>query len=95
MEITPTVPEPYLVDRTPGEWRERILLVVALSMFPSGEMSAGAAAEIAGIDRFAFASECARRGIPLIDYAPGALRSEVESLAVSTPFDGHGAADRY
>jgi predicted HTH domain antitoxin len=77
MKITLEVPD-LLSD--PSELGRRVLLYAALLMFRSGELSAGAAAEFAGVDRFTFASECQRHGIPLIDYRPGELRSEVESL---------------
>ncbi|HEX5869342.1 MAG TPA: UPF0175 family protein [Longimicrobium sp.] len=40
----------------------------SLLVFQSGEISAGAASELAGIGRLAFAAECTRHNIPLIDY---------------------------
>jgi predicted HTH domain antitoxin len=49
-------------------------------MFRSGEMSAGGAAEFADVDRFTFAAECQRHGIPVIDYPPEDLESEVEGF---------------
>lgn len=79
MQITLDIPEQYLVDRSPEEVARRIQLYAALLMFRSGEMSAGAAAELAAVDRFTFAAECARLGIPLIDYSPGELRVELKN----------------
>jgi predicted HTH domain antitoxin len=79
MKITLEVPEAHVLS-DPSELGRRVLLYAALLMFRSGELSAGAAAEFAGVDRFTFASECQRHGISLIDYRPGELRSEVESL---------------
>lgn len=55
-------------------------LVAALRRFRSAEVSAGAAAELAGVDRFMFAAECARHGIPMMHYDPGELRDEVNAL---------------
>jgi predicted HTH domain antitoxin len=49
-------------------------------MFHAGEMSAGAAAEFAEVDRLAFAAECQRHGIPLVDYPAEDLRDELRSL---------------
>ncbi|HYH46348.1 MAG TPA: UPF0175 family protein, partial [Thermoanaerobaculia bacterium] len=48
--------------------------------FQSDELSAGAAAELAGVDRFTFASECARHGIPLVRYSAEELSAEVAAL---------------
>lgn len=80
MQITLEVPEQYLLDSSPTELGRRIKLYAALLMFHSGEMSAGAAAEFAGVDRLTFAAECQRHGIPVIDYPAEDLRAEVESL---------------
>ncbi len=80
MQITLEVPEQYLLDSSPAELGRRIKLYAALLMFHSGEMSAGAAAEFAGVDRLTFAAECQRHGIPVIDYPAEDLRAEVESL---------------
>lgn len=80
MEITLNVPEQYLVDRSPAELARHIKLSAALLMFQSGELSAGAAAELAEVDRLTFAAECARRGIPVVDYPAEDLRAELDSL---------------
>ena len=80
MQITMDIPEQYLIDRTPAELGQRIKLYAALLMFQSGELSAGAAAELAEIDRFTFAEECGKHGIPLLSYPAEELRSELDSL---------------
>jgi len=80
MQITLEVPEQYLLDSSPVELGRRIKLYAALLMFHSGEMSAGAAAEFAGVDRLTFSAECQRHGIPVIDYPAEDLRAEVEAL---------------
>lgn len=80
MQITLEIPERYLVDRTPSDWGKHIKLYAALLMFAADELSAGAAAELAEVDRFTFADECRKHAIPVIDYPPDELRSEVESL---------------
>lgn len=80
MQITLEVPEQYLLDSSPAELGRRIKFYAALPMFHSGEVSAGGAAEFAGVDRLAFAAECQRHGIPMIDYPAKELRAEVESL---------------
>lgn len=80
MQINVDLPEEFLVDQSPAEAGRRLKLYAALLMFQAGEISAGGATRFAGVDRFTFAAECARHGIPLMDYAPGDLRHEVESL---------------
>ena len=80
MQITLNIPEHYLVDANPVELGQRIKLYAALLMFQSGKLSAGAAAEFAGVDRFSFTAECCKHGIPLVDYAPEELHAELESL---------------
>ncbi len=80
MQITLDVPEQYFLDSTPVELGRRIKMYAALLMFQAGEMSAGAAAEFAEVDRLAFAAECQRHGIPLIDYPAEDLRDDVRSL---------------
>lgn len=70
----------YLIDHSPAELGQRIKLYAALLMFQSGELSAGAAAELAEVDRFTFASECGKHGIPLVSYPADELQAEIESL---------------
>jgi predicted HTH domain antitoxin len=80
MQITVDVPEQYMVDSDPGEFGQRMKLSTALLMFRSGQISAGAASELAGVDRWTFAAECVRHNIPLVDYEPGELDEEIQRL---------------
>jgi predicted HTH domain antitoxin len=64
----------------PAEIAHRIALNAALLMFQSGELSAGAAAELAEVDRFTFSAECRRLGIPLVDYPVEDLGAELAAL---------------
>jgi predicted HTH domain antitoxin len=66
--------------RHTGDVSQRLKLYAALLMFQAGELSARAACELAGVDRFTFLAECHRRAIPVINYSPAELREEVESL---------------
>jgi len=80
MEITLEVPDQYLVDHAPAELARRIKLYAAVLMFQSEELSAGAAADLADVDRLTFAMECQRHGIPIVSYPAEDLRVELESL---------------
>ena len=77
MKITLDIPDQYLVDREPEELGRRIKLYAAALMFQADELSAGAAAELAAVDRFTFATACEEHGIPLVDYPPEDLAGEL------------------
>lgn len=80
MEITIKLPDQYLAYHNPDEIGKQIKLYAALLMFQSDEISAGAAAELADVDRFTFAAECQRHGIPLVNYPAEDLRAELAAL---------------
>ena len=84
MEITLEIPDQYLIDSDPTELAKRIKLYAALLMFRLEELSAGAAAELAEVDRFTFAVECQKRGIPLVSYPAEDLRAELAALRAAT-----------
>lgn len=79
VEITLQVPDQYQVQG-PAELGRRIKLYAALLMFQSEELSAGADAELAEVDRFTFAAECQKHGILLVDYPLEDLRVEMAAL---------------
>ncbi len=77
MNVTVHVPDRYLIDSDPAEFGRRMKLYAALLMFQSGELSGGAAAELAEVDRITFMLECGKHGIPTVDYPPEELEDEV------------------
>lgn len=83
MQITLDIPEHYLTDASPAEFGKSIRLYAALAMFRAGKLSAGAAAELAEIDRYSFAEACRNQQIPLVAYSPEDLRAELESLGLT------------
>jgi predicted HTH domain antitoxin len=76
MKLQIDVPDAYR-DEPADELARRFLLAAALRLFQDGEISGGAACELAGIDRWAFFAECGRRRIPVVDYDPAELAAEV------------------
>ena len=80
MQVTLELPEQFELDASPSEWGKRVKLYAALTMYQAGKLSAGAACEFAGVDRFTFISECARLHIPMIDYEEGELEAELQQL---------------
>lgn len=80
MKITLQVPDQFLLHEHPDELARRIKLYAALLMFQTHELSAGAAAELAGVDRLAFAEHCQSHGIPVVDYPAHDLQAELDAL---------------
>lgn len=83
MEIVIEVPDRYVVGHDPAEVARQITLYAALRMFKWGKLSAGAAAQLAGIDRHSFVEECTKEGIPMANYPVSELAEEVAVLRVS------------
>ncbi|NOX86089.1 MAG: UPF0175 family protein [Chlorobi bacterium] len=53
-------------------------MYIALMMFQSGQVSAGAACEIAGIDRYTFIEKCQQYNIPVINFNVGEIKDEMQ-----------------
>ncbi len=77
MEITLDFSKRYLLNIDCAEMAQRLKLYTALLMFQTGQLSAGAACEFAGIDRYTFLSACNQHKIPVINYEPDELEEEV------------------
>jgi len=80
MQITLDIPEQFSLEQTPLEIGANLKLYAALAMFQAGKLSAGAATELAGIDRYTFMMTCKKHGIPTINYSPEDLQTELEGL---------------
>ena len=78
MQVVINVPDQYFLDTTVGEFARRLKLYTALFMFQAGQLSAGAACEFAGIDRYTFFAACKRHNIAVIDYETLKLASETD-----------------
>ncbi len=78
MELTINIPDIYFTDFKEQNIVKNIKLYTALMMFRSGQVSAGAACEIAGIDRYTFIEECDNNNIPIIDYNISEIKNELK-----------------
>ncbi len=78
MQLVLEVPEYFTVDYTATELVQQIKLYAALIMFRSGQISAGAACEFAGIDRYAFLTACKKHDIDTVDYDENELENEIK-----------------
>ena len=80
MQVTLDIPEQFAFNKTPIEISVTLKLYAALALFRSGKLSAGAATELAGIDRYAFIAECKKHNIPILNYSPESLDAELADL---------------
>ena len=80
MQITLEIPDKYLIDNDPEELARRIKLYAGVLMFRTGQLSAGAAAEFAGVDRFTFLDEAAVHGVPAVAYPTDELTDDLKNL---------------
>ena len=80
MQVVVNVPDQYFLDTSVTEFAGRLKLSTALLMFQVGQLSAGAACEFAGVDRYTFFEACTRYNIPVINYHEDELEDEFEQL---------------
>lgn len=87
MELTVNIPEKYVINHSPDEFKLLLKLNTAIDMYRSGKISSGAAIEFVGeIDRFEFLYECKKRGIEPQTYeSTEDLEDEVAMLDQELP----------
>lgn len=80
MEFTISLPKkPFLAD-SPERVAAKIKLYAALGLYQAGELSIGAACELAELDRYAFLEICQREGINLRTQTPEELESDFKNI---------------
>jgi predicted HTH domain antitoxin len=67
------------VQTTPEEMNAQIRLMAALKMFELGKMSAGKAAELAGLSRVEFLETCGRYRVSVFNYPLEDLKAELQA----------------
>ena len=80
MEITLSVPEKTFASEPPELVAAKIKLYAALGLYRSGELSIGAACELAQVDRYAFLEICQREGIVLQTQTAEELEAEFSTF---------------
>jgi predicted HTH domain antitoxin len=80
MQVMVNVPDQYFLDISVSELAGRLKLSTALLMFQAGQLSAGAACEFAGVDRYTFLDACQTYGIDTINYDPDELEADFAAL---------------
>ncbi len=80
MEVTISIPKKQFMADSPERAAAKIKLYAALGLYQAGELSIGAACELAGLDRYAFLELCKREGITLRTQTPNELDVEFHQL---------------
>lgn len=76
MQISFSLPEGQFITETAEEATQKIRVYAALGMYQAGELSIGAASELAGMDRYEFLELCKREGVVLRTQTPDELEAE-------------------
>lgn len=79
MELKISLSEKQFLADTPERAAAKIKLYAALGLYQAGELSIGAACELAELDRYAFLELCHREGIILRTQSPDELEAEFNS----------------
>jgi predicted HTH domain antitoxin len=80
MKISFSLPESQFVTESPEEATRKIRMFAALGLYQAGEVSVGAASELAGLDRYEFLEVCKREGIVLRTQTPDELEEDVKKF---------------
>ncbi|MCB0017937.1 MAG: UPF0175 family protein [Anaerolineales bacterium] len=81
MEVTISLPDKQFIADSPEKTAAKIKLYAALGLYQAGELSIGAACELAELDRVTFLELCKREGIIVRTQAPEDLEAEFRQLA--------------
>ena len=76
MQISFSLPDNSFVAQPHEAVVQKIRMFAALGMYQAGELSIGAACELAGVDRFVFIDFCKREGVQVQTQTPAELEAE-------------------
>ena len=80
MQISFSLPESQFVTETPEAVTQKIRTYAALGLYQAGELSIGAASELAGMDRYDFLELCKREGVTLHTQTPEELEADLKKF---------------
>ena len=80
MQISFSLPESQFVTESPEEATRKIRMFAALGLYQAGEVSVGAASELAGLDRYEFLEFCKREGVVLRTQTPDELEEDIKEF---------------
>ena len=78
MQVSFSLPESQFVTESPDEVTKKIRMFAALGLYQAGELSVGAACELADMDRYAFLDFCAAEGVTLHTQTPEELEADFQ-----------------
>lgn len=82
MQISFSLPESQFIAESPEEAARKIRAYAALGLYQAGELSIGAASELAGMDRYAFLEFCKQEGVALRTQTPEELEEDLKKFSV-------------
>lgn len=80
MQISFSLPESQFIAESPEEATQKIRKYAALGLYQAGELSIGAASELAGMDRYSFLDLCKLEGITLRTQTPEELENDLKKF---------------
>jgi len=80
MKISFSLPENQFIAESPEEATQKIRMFAALGFYQAGELSIGAASELAGLDRYDFLDFCKREGVLLHTQTPEELEADLKKF---------------
>ena len=80
MQVIVDIPDEFSIDHSLGDLAGHLKLSTALLMFQAGQLSAGAACEFAGVDRYTFLAACRQYGVAAVDYDDDEVATDFEDL---------------
>ena len=81
MQISFSLPDNQFIAETPEEATQKIRMYAALGLYQAGELSIGAASELAGVDRYTFLDFCRQEGVTLQTQTPEELEAEFKKFS--------------
>ena len=81
MQISFSLPDNQFVTESPEEATRKIRMFAALGLYQAGEVSVGAASELAGLDRYEFLEFCKREGVVLRTQTAEELEEDMKKFA--------------
>jgi len=82
MQISFSLPESQFITETPEAVTQKIRWYAALGLYQAGELSIGAASELAGVDRYEFLELCKRERVTLHTQTPEELEADLKKFGV-------------
>jgi predicted HTH domain antitoxin len=81
MQISFSLPDNQFITESPEEVTQKIRMYAALGLYQAGELSIGAASELAGVDRYTFLDFCKQEGVTLQTQTPEELEADLKKFA--------------